>query len=407
MERRNSKSSSYSYNYKNYKGNYLTPFLETKTVIIVYVHGFLGNNNTFHEFPDLLKESLKLYNVRVINKVFPAFETNGVFDDFVNMIIDWLYENTKDYPIILMGHSMGGILNADVYRKISKDEVEFKHRNEKPPKIVAVFGFDTPFFGLSSAVANGGIRKIKESILSATDYAANYLTSFLSNKDDYNESSLNDNSTNNKSNEKNKEERYVVTKPISNSNNSIRSTYDNASSSINKSEGRKKWNILKDTVLTTATIAAIGTSLLHQGTRQAAIVAGQQIIADSTQYLTNYARFLEPLIEVSKQHQRVDDLINSARRSIICGKERFKFKNYYPITQKYNNDGSIQKSTFVCLPQEMRYLKYFDSVPGPKDSPDPVYSHTKMFNSRLNNENVHILADKCLIDLYKVIRTLY
>jgi len=69
MQYRNSKRNEYIYNFKNYKGNYLTPFLETKTVIVVYVHGFLGDNNTFHEFPNLLKDSLKLYNVRIINKV--------------------------------------------------------------------------------------------------------------------------------------------------------------------------------------------------------------------------------------------------------------------------------------------------------------------------------------------------
>ncbi|KAG4100171.1 hypothetical protein H8356DRAFT_988042 [Neocallimastix lanati (nom. inval.)] len=396
MQYRNSKRNEYIYNFKNYKGNYLTPFLETKTVIVVYVHGFLGDNNTFHEFPNLLKDSLKLYNVRIINKIFPAFETNGVFDDFVNMIIDWLYENTEDYPIILMGHSMGGILNADVYRKISKGNVEPKHMNEKPPKIIGVFGFDTPYFGLSSFIAVAGIRKVKEAITKASNLATNY--------------------NENKNESKNKNgyefeyelETPIIERPIPNSTSPIDYTRnENNTTTIIESNGKSKWNILKSAVLTTATIAAIGTSLLNNSTRQAAIITGQHMIAEGTQYLTNYGRFLEPLIEISKQRQRVDDLINSARKSVICGKERFKFKNYYPITQRYNNDGTINKSTFVCLPQELRYLKFFDPIPGPKNSPDPVYSHTRIFNSRTNNENVHILVEKCIIDMYKVIRTLY
>jgi len=58
-----------SYKYRKYKGNFLTPFLEAKTVIIVYVHGFLGSKGTFHEFPELIKEAMKLYNVEVINEV--------------------------------------------------------------------------------------------------------------------------------------------------------------------------------------------------------------------------------------------------------------------------------------------------------------------------------------------------
>ncbi|ORY76153.1 hypothetical protein LY90DRAFT_665659 [Neocallimastix californiae] len=498
MQYRNSKRNEYIYNFKNYKGNYLTPFLETKTVIVVYVHGFLGDNNTFHEFPNLLKDSLKLYNVRIINKIFPAFETNGVFDDFVNMIIDWLYENTEDYPIILMGHSMGGILNADVYRKISKGNVEPKHMNEKPPKIIGVFGFDTPYFGLSSFIAVAGIRKVKEAITKASNLATNYVASFLLDTDDYHATHLingpinnrienknenenenennnkneneneNENKNKNKNNNENKNENRnrnenenenemeieientnknknenenenknenknknknenknesknkngyefeyeletpIIERPIPNSTSPIDYTRnENNTTTIIESNGKSKWNILKSAVLTTATIAAIGTSLLNNSTRQAAIITGQHMIAEGTQYLTNYGRFLEPLIEISKQRQRVDDLINSARKSVICGKERFKFKNYYPITQRYNNDGTINKSTFVCLPQELRYLKFFDPIPGPKNSPDPVYSHTRIFNSRTNNENVHILVEKCIIDMYKVIRTLY
>ncbi|KAL6618272.1 hypothetical protein U3516DRAFT_628295 [Neocallimastix sp. 'constans'] len=391
------------YNYKNSKGNYLTPLLEPKTVIIVYIHGFLGSKNTFHEFPDLLKESMKLYNINIINKVFPAFDTTGVFNDFVNMIIDWLYENSEGYPIILMGHSMGGILNADVYRKISKGDVEPKHMNEKPPKIVAVFGFDTPYFGLSSATAGGGFRKIKESLTKASTKATNYVASFLMDNDDYNATNFVDGSVSNG------KEMSIQTRTIPNNNTNF-SPLDYISPDIisnSENNGKRRWNLVKNAVKVTATAAAYGSSLLNQDTREATLRAGQQMIVEKTQHFANYIRFLEPLIEISKQHQRVDDLINSARRSIICGKERFKFKNYYAVTQKYDNNGTINNSTFVCLPQEIRYLKYFDAIPGPRNSPDPVYSHTKIFNSRLNNENVNILANKCLIDMYKVIRTLF
>jgi len=68
MNRSNSNYGS-TYNYKQYRGNFLTPFLDKKQVTIVYVHGFLGNKHTFHEFPELLKDALKIYNIEVFNKV--------------------------------------------------------------------------------------------------------------------------------------------------------------------------------------------------------------------------------------------------------------------------------------------------------------------------------------------------
>jgi len=516
MQRTNSKNlyNPYSYQFKNYKGNYLTPFLETKTVIIVYVHGFLGTDNTFHDFPDILENSMKLYNVRIINKIFPSFDTTGNFNDFVNMIIDWLYDNTENYPIILMGHSMGGILNADVYRKISKGDIDSKHIYKKPPKIVGVLGFDTPYFGLSSAVASGGVRKIKETLSSATSFAIDCVSSLLTdtnnnsfydepgylieNDADKKENSNSDpgsssNSNLNKNEIKNKEIDMNIDLDASTSSNENKSEDLNSNSNTNinintgininenenieedenentkekenenvnsgikistntninenmdidvninedenidKNENKNekaliqksndntsptkmnsnttgsssKWKLLSDVILGTVAIATIGTTVLQTNAIEAIVLSGQQIVSEGTQYIANYCKFLEPLIEIKKQYKRVDDLINSSRRSIIAGKERFKFKNYYPITRKNNEDGTTEISTFVCLPQEIRYLKFFDPVPGPSNSPDPVYSHTKMFNSKINNENVKILTDKCLVDLYKIIRTLY
>jgi len=399
-----------SFNYKQYRGNFLTPFLEQKQVTIVYVHGFLGTKRTFHEFPELLKDALKIYNVEVFNKVFPAFDTNGVFDDFVNMIISWLYSQEIKHPIVLMGHSMGGILNADVYRKIKNGDVKPEFKNKTPPKIVGVFGFDTPYFGLSSSIAGASVRKIKETFSKATTRVASYLAANYANElsdgrllEGGNTRLIEDGHSH-----QNEIPEYRRENTLSQENRIIQQVNANTITNIannNTSNSRRRWKLLSNVVLGTANMAALGTALLDSETRSAFIDGGQKILTDSTQYLTNYARFLEPLLEFQKQYQRVDDLINSARLSIICGGERFKFKNYYPITRTKNRDGSINSSTFICLPQEIRYLKYFDPVLGPENAPDVVYSHTKMFNSRLNVDNMNALVDKCLVDLYKVIRS--
>ncbi|ORX82258.1 hypothetical protein BCR32DRAFT_292754 [Anaeromyces robustus] len=399
MQRTNTINSITSnYNYKNYGGNFLTPFLDEKTIMIVYVHGFLGNNNTFHDFPELIKATMKLYNVRVINEVFPAFDTNGEFDKFVAYIIDWLYNHSKGYPIILMGHSMGGILIADVYRKIVKGDVDVKYKlNYETPKIYGVLGFDSPFFGVSSSIANAGVRKLKESLTAATSFVASYFTANNNIEDDI-DNKLIENKSENKLIEYNnkKEEKETAIQRLDTNNNS----------NVNENSASSRWSFLSNLVLGTATVAAVGSSLFDQATREALIDGSRQILNESTSYLANYYKFLEPLIEITKQYERVDDLINYSRRSIINGKERFKFKNYYPITQTKNNDGTIGKSTFICLPLELRYLKFFDPIPGAKNAPDVVYSHTKMFNSQINIENMHILADKCIVDLYKIVRTL-
>ncbi|OUM68347.1 hypothetical protein PIROE2DRAFT_3944 [Piromyces sp. E2] len=407
--KRNNSNYGSSYNYRQYRGNFLTPFLEQKQVTIVYVHGFLGTKKTFHEFPELLKDALKIYNVEVFNKVFPAFDTNGVFDDFVNMIISWLYSQDIAHPIILMGHSMGGILNADVYRKISKGDVQPEFKDKTPPKIVGVFGFDTPYFGLSSSIAGAGVRKLKESITKVSSYIS---TNYANELNDGRKLSEDDNMKLLESAHSHQNEipEYRRESQLSQENRIIQQVNTNTITNIGSnstSNGRRRWKLLSNVVLGTANIAALGTALLDSGARGAVIDGGYQLWNESTQYITNYIKFLEPLIEIKKQYQRVDDLINSARRTIICGGERFKFKNYYPITQTKNKDGTINSSTFICLPQEIRYLKFFDPVLGPSNAPDVVYSHTKMFNSRLNADNMHALADKCLVDLYKVIRIYY
>ncbi|ORX46218.1 hypothetical protein BCR36DRAFT_332223 [Piromyces finnis] len=395
------------YNYKQYKGNFLVPFLEEKQVTIVYVHGFLGSKKTFHEFPDIIKDKLKLYNVEVYNKIFPAFDTNGVFEDFVNMIISWLYSQEIIHPIILMGHSMGGILNADVYRKISKGDVSPELKDKKPPKIVGVFGFDTPYFGLSSSVAGGGVRKLKESLTKASKKVSSKLAENYTNEMN-DEMKLLEDGQNNYSNQREIPEcssESSFSQDIKIIQQVNKNTITNIANNSGNS-GKKRWRLLSSVVLSAANVAAFGSALLDSETRGVLINNGNQHWNEKTQCIINYAKFLEPLMEIRNQYQRVDDLINGARRSIMYGGERFKFKNYYPITQ-INKNGTTNSSTFICLPQDTRYLKYFDPVLGPSNSPDVVYSHTKMFNSQLNLENMNKLIEKCLIDLYKVIKSLY
>jgi len=340
------------------------PFTDKKNVSIVYVHGFRGGKNTFWDFPDLLKKSMKIYNVEVNNKIFDAFETKGEFDIIVNKIIDWIYEKPDNEPIILMGHSMGGILVADVFRKIIKGSIEKYKKSTYKPHIIGVFGFDSPYFGLTVSALGSGLRKIGETVSAVSNIVSNYFSS-------------NDDTTTQTANSPKR------ASEVNNQNN-------------NKKSG---WG-LGGLVLGAA---ALGYMIYNnESTREVVRDQSNKLLAESTGYINDYKEFLEPLLDTNEQNARIDDLIKYIHDSTINGKEQFIFKNYYPITILKTESGLI-KQNFISLPVEKDYLKFFDSINGAKNSVDVIYSHTNMFKSETNAENVQKLANKCSDDLYQLI----
>ncbi|KAG4094426.1 hypothetical protein H8356DRAFT_1427873 [Neocallimastix lanati (nom. inval.)] len=424
-----------SYNMK--KTIKMEKFSKPKKAIIVYVHGFFGDNDTFEDFPDLLQAALQIYNIRIINKIFPRFDTNGVFKEFVDYIINWLYQNATDLPVILMGHSMGGILIADVFRKIYKGDVPFSYKLEKTPRIIGVIGFDSPYFGLEVSLTNAGVKKIKEAFNVATNYFSSFIKSnknddketknIIENETEANEGSdslnkhdteksvssisninINSNSkTNDKSNDDTNNNNTIIhtdndtniNTNINNNNKNDHENNENNKDSKNNNSSGSKWNYISNIVLGAAAVTAIGTTLLSQGGREAVIENGGQIFLEGQKYITNYGKFLEPLIESNEQNKRIDDLISYMIETHHC----FKFKAYYAVTQvKYIRD-IPEKTTFIALPENPKYMKYFDSIPAAKNSTDPIDSHTRMFNSRINSENVFKLTEKCISDIYEII----
>jgi pimeloyl-ACP methyl ester carboxylesterase len=128
-----------------------------KTLLLCFIHGFKGDDNTFGEFPANLKTlvagALPKVNVQAI--VYPRFETRGDLGECVARFRDWyvdvhiiitfgfglgeclliyvsrLLEKVIDIEVtshtpsptidpsvhvILIGHSMGGIVAADAIR---------------------------------------------------------------------------------------------------------------------------------------------------------------------------------------------------------------------------------------------------------------------------------------------------
>jgi len=347
--------------------NKKTSSTQKKNITIVYVHGFRGGKNTFWDFPALLKKSLETYNIEINNKIFDAFETKGDFDIIVNKIIDWLYEKTDNEPIVLMGHSMGGILVADVFRKITKGSIEKYKKSSYQPNIVGIFGFDSPYFGLSSSVYGTGLKKLGETVSAV----GNYVSSYFSNNEDNTEAAPNANQS--------------------------------RTSKNNPDENKKSGWGLGGLVLGAA---ALGYMIYNnENAREAVRDSSNRIITESTEYISDYKQFLEPLSNVDEQYDRINDLIKYIKDSSLNGKNQFIFKNYYPLTVIKSENGSY-KQHFILLPTDEQYLKFFDAIDCAKDSPDVIYSHTNMFKVETNAKNVQIMADKCTNDIYQLVKNL-
>ncbi|KAJ3314108.1 hypothetical protein HDV04_001139 [Boothiomyces sp. JEL0838] len=94
-------------------------------ILILFVHGFLGSENSFSSFPlDLVQSVRSLYAIPNLEaRVFPFFPTKGDPNKAINFLYNWLLMNATfpEYEaVIIMCHSMGGLIAADAWRKIQK-----------------------------------------------------------------------------------------------------------------------------------------------------------------------------------------------------------------------------------------------------------------------------------------------
>ncbi|KAK9853747.1 hypothetical protein MYU51_005179 [Penicillium brevicompactum] len=123
-----------------------------RRLLLIYIHGFMGSEASFHDLPahvhDLLTASLAESHV-VYTRMYPRYKSQGEIQTAVNQFSTWLSPHeADDLDVILLGHSLGGILAADVAR-LERDG-HAKHR------ILGVVGFDVPFLGIHPRVVPTG-----------------------------------------------------------------------------------------------------------------------------------------------------------------------------------------------------------------------------------------------------------
>lgn len=153
----------------------------SRTLLLVYVHGFMGRETSFQSFPEHVHNLLSValsdtHSVRT--KIYPRYKSRKAIEfareDFSSWYVIclclYLWASTDQRPlvrldphsmygadVVLLGHSMGGILAAEVALKPSNSPATgqpFHHR------ILGTVNFDTPFLGIHPGVISSGISSL-------------------------------------------------------------------------------------------------------------------------------------------------------------------------------------------------------------------------------------------------------
>ncbi|KAJ3059800.1 hypothetical protein HDU99_006206, partial [Rhizoclosmatium hyalinum] len=126
----------------------------SRFITIVLVHGYQGSPETFGNFANDVSKCLKAKNSKTAHVRFYKYETHGDITKRVGEFVEWLTNpfNGISGNIMLLGHSMGGILCVDAAKTIA----EF-NRAYIGFSITHILAFDSPFLGVQEHVIGAKI----------------------------------------------------------------------------------------------------------------------------------------------------------------------------------------------------------------------------------------------------------
>lgn len=122
-----------------------------RTLLLVYIHGFMGNETSFQSFPAHVHNlvTVKLEGSHVVHtKIYPKYKSRKAIEFARDAFSEWLSPHEgPDTDVVLLGHSMGGLLSAEV-------ALLGGHR------ILGTINFDTPFLGMHPGVIASGLGSL-------------------------------------------------------------------------------------------------------------------------------------------------------------------------------------------------------------------------------------------------------
>ncbi len=122
-----------------------------RTLLLVYIHGFMGNETSFQSFPAHVHNlvTVKLEGSHVVHtKIYPKYKSRKAIEFARDAFSEWLSPHEgPDTDVVLLGHSMGGLLSAEV-------ALLEGHR------ILGTINFDTPFLGMHPGVIASGLGSL-------------------------------------------------------------------------------------------------------------------------------------------------------------------------------------------------------------------------------------------------------
>ncbi|KAE8378879.1 hypothetical protein BDV26DRAFT_181956 [Aspergillus bertholletiae] len=196
-----------------------------KTLLLVFIHGFKGDDDTFGKFPEHVRALIgrALPTITVATVVYPKYQTRGDLKECVGHFREWLQNQVIDLEVanrtasptvdpsvhvLLFGHSMGGIVAGETLLLLASEQpIPAKEATANSqildpgsfmfPHIQGVLAFDTPFLGIAPGVVSYGAEGQYKN--ATTAYNAITEVAGLFGFGDNSGSSTNQGATNNKS----------------------------------------------------------------------------------------------------------------------------------------------------------------------------------------------------------------
>ncbi|KAH8821745.1 hypothetical protein F5884DRAFT_101350 [Xylogone sp. PMI_703] len=131
-----------------------------RKLLLVYIHGFLGKEASFQHFPAHIHNilSITLAETHVVHtKIYPRYKSRGAIEFASEDFINWLELHEDEMiDVILLGHSMGGLLTAEIVLRAQSLEAGHVLQN----CILGTISFDSPFLGMHPGVISSGIGSL-------------------------------------------------------------------------------------------------------------------------------------------------------------------------------------------------------------------------------------------------------